>query len=1017
MVYQVNGNFGKILPESPIDKEVNESFEIHCVMNLSETRGYNSSALSFYEGNKFIPSQIINDTTIRISITNATFSSTRYTCKIEINNELKGVDVIEVRVGYKPGDIDVNNFKCRSINWQNLTCTFKQMNNSIPTSYDLSFVPNSYSNYWYKCPLTANMDQSYTCTIGPETSYRPSHEVYKFSLFSVNTFANHTQEIKVNQFANIIPEAPTYVTISNITSRQVNVSWAISYHLYAFPKYFIHQINYTSEHDYGVWKVITLQNIKTKASDGYTYHFDNLRYANAWYDIRIRLRCSEALDIDEMWSNYTGTTFKTQPRKPDDPPATDIGSFQINNDDIYVYWIELPLHKRNGDNTEYVIESLDKHKQYTPDTLTNTMARFRGLGEIDRDYVFAISVKNNQGSSERYNKVRIPRLVDRMKEPTNLKKVFHNGTYKLSWLAPQHDQLKDFTIFWCEAKSELPNDCASSINFTHVDKSINEFEFETNKTINFAVSANSYKSSSGMVWVSCTAANSNDIGKLKNFWIVNMHATSMEIKWKPDCTDSTIVEGYNLRYCPISSPKTLDCKETEKTLNITGRTNYLIQNLRPYTTYKTIISMYSKTRIGPPSEALVNATHEDAPTAPRNLVARDVRNASLMLYWDAPEHANGVLMYYEIAFNNFKIRVNNDKREAKEMIYQLTNLSSYTDYKIVVAACTIKCSEASNSIEVKTSIGVPGSMQQPSTIDTNNSRIQLGWTEPSILAGKVDYYELRTVIMKNDVRTYDHITQIAGDLKSCQLKYVICSNDSDKYEFSVRAVNVIPSLHAKLPINDDSATLFMSHISYNKRTDEPIQCKEENDIIGYIRSNDQFAEHLPGEWSKPLTHWCNYSRHQESYAWIIIISVCAILAALTYISCNKIKVMKDITVILPDGLEDVTVKELSKNIENMMNVGKNDQIIICDKSTSAQLKYTITDEQEQSLLKNRGSGSCSTASNSSTCSDSVHNPHDSNTNSLNLAEYPCDNANDDETASVNSLSNESDMNYDNVSFY
>lgn len=75
-------------------------------------------------------------------------------------------------------------------------------------------------------------------------------------------------------------------------------------------------LNYTTIYDKGVWKVLTLSNIKTRASDGYTYHFDNLPYANTWYDIRIRLRCLEAPDIDEMWSNYTGTTFKTQPRKP-----------------------------------------------------------------------------------------------------------------------------------------------------------------------------------------------------------------------------------------------------------------------------------------------------------------------------------------------------------------------------------------------------------------------------------------------------------------------------------------------------------------------------------------------------------------------------------------------------------------------------------------------------------------------------------------------------------------------------
>jgi len=63
-----------------------------------------------------------------------------------------------------------------------------------------------------------------------------------------------------------------------------------------------------------------------------------------------------------------------------------------------------------------------------------------------------------------------------------------------------------------------------------------------------------------MVWALCTAAQSNDIGKIKTIWIPKMDATFMEIQWELECVDSAIVEGYYLTYCPISSPKTLECK-------------------------------------------------------------------------------------------------------------------------------------------------------------------------------------------------------------------------------------------------------------------------------------------------------------------------------------------------------------------------------------------------------------------------------------------------------------------------
>jgi cytokine receptor domeless len=515
-------------------------------------------------------------------------------------------------IGFKPGK--VSDFKCRSNNWQNMTCSFRQMYNPIITTYNLSF-QTTLTQQTFSCPLKNEYKGMYSCFLNH--TYRPAHETYIFKLVSNNSFGEYTEEFEIDNFASVILAPPVSIEPKNVTDKSVVLEWNISSKLMGFRKDIVHQVKICSVYRPGDWKTVTL----VLPVNGTTYQLklDNLEFAHTWYDVRISLRSQKAPDTAEMWSNYTATMFLTNARRPDTPPEVDIGGFHINdNRDIVIYWKTLPQAYQNGINAGYRIRQVfenGKLKNRTPDMSASTMARFNHMP--DYDYEFLVESVNEKGASINSSVIRVPRRDKRLAGPTRFKKLFIDGKYKLSWSpADQYpSNIDSYTIFWCRSKNELPNQCDnnSSINFTHVNGITHYFNYPTSDTINFAVSANRGNTSSGMVWAMCTAAESNDIGKLKTIWIPKMEPTRMVIQWKLECVDSSIVEGYNLTYCPISSPRNIDCKEPPVFVNITGGrdvTKYEINDLRPYTTYKTLISMFSKTRMGPESEPLVNTTME-----------------------------------------------------------------------------------------------------------------------------------------------------------------------------------------------------------------------------------------------------------------------------------------------------------------------------------------------------------------------------------------------------------------------
>ncbi len=81
----------------------------------------------------------------------------------------------------------------------------------------------------------------------------------------------------------------------------------------------------------------------------------DLEFANAWYDVRVSLQVQKPV-YEDIWSNFTSRTFRTLSRRPDEPPEVDASGFSVDdNGNIYLYWKEIPLSKKNGNNPTYNI--------------------------------------------------------------------------------------------------------------------------------------------------------------------------------------------------------------------------------------------------------------------------------------------------------------------------------------------------------------------------------------------------------------------------------------------------------------------------------------------------------------------------------------------------------------------------------------------------------------------------------------------------------------------------------------
>lgn len=730
-------------------------------------------------------------------------------------------------------------------------------------------------------------------------------------------------------------------------------------------------INYTNEHDNPSWILSgPFTEPKHERSSDYrmSHALTNLPYANTWYDCRVLLRVKDAEDTTDMWSNYGSHVFVTESRIPDRPPHTDIGSFSFTDSGhVFIYWKQLLKSEYNGPNLRYITVDANNTNLSSESELTYVRLEHTDTNKMGQPLNLRIYSKNKLGKSVNYSIVRIPAIQDRCYPPTKIRKVRQdNETYDLSWEAPvEEPKITSYTVFWCEPNNESPTDCKGSIDFKRVNSDVFSYRLKANNSMNFAISANSDTSSSGMIWAMCTVLPGNEINKLTSINTMKVESTFIDFKWNLQCIAESILTGYILEYCPIKDPKTEECKEPAKRHNITADAKeYRLENLKPYTTYSVRIQMLSDKKMGPWSEPQVNTTLEAAPTPPRNLRYQNLTESSVELTWDIPHEMNGKLNEYRISYNNKEIKIPKD--EVTQQPYLLSGLKSFTEYDVVIRACTQQCSVASNAINFNTSISKPGDIAQPKV---NNSKI-LYWKAPEVAGGRLEYYDVQ-VLYTNNGKQMHKIIPINGTKCHFTREFQAILSEEGQFDFTVRAVNVLQSPHFKMdylkrskrdigidrkdslaesnlhkrhskPEIDAAATGYkLNHNDdFTHKSSEPEVnttpytyysvssadlerikiCEEEDDqqFQNYLKA-DKWPTLFPGNFSVSFTLLQKVAgATSRGYLYMIVLLIIFTVAFVygTFYSVKKIKKMKDIGVELPEGLEDIKEESKAKHLDS-----------------------------------------------------------------------------------------------------
>ncbi|CAL7946416.1 unnamed protein product [Xylocopa violacea] len=863
---------GRTWPQGDIVLEYGQPLRILCILNQTvidaKFPGKNASDLVFSRNKKeILPEfiEIVNETTISLYVEKPEPAEDMYYCKLRLqNNHNKPHEPVclnKVVVGFKPQE--PHNFSCVSYNWENISCSWEPVQNYVTTRFTLVFkLPGrAGGRKLYPCPKEHEKPNS--CLWDPSTNpiYRQPYEYYTFILNVENVLGTANFTYKFHHFAHVIPTKPANLSVINKTCDSALLHWSVPYPMQNFPPGLYHRIMYQNQWDHRkTWQVINITN-DIHLYKRY-YNLTGLEYANTAYDVRVFMKSAVATGEDK-WSQFSDVTFRTSPKLPGRPPKTDIGSFEIAENsasrDVYLYWQPIPEYLTNGDHFNYTIDHVEENGRkvsLVPNETTGTYAKFKGISF--NNYRFEIVAANVVGISKDRARIFVPSQYEIPHEPIAFTKIaFDGGLYELSWKPPiMNKEITNYTIFWCDNERDRPYQCNGYLDWVHVSRNTTIYNMtvpDPDKVYQFAISANTQKGSSGMVWASCTVIHNKVVGKMKSVWINRIASDFIEVGWKLDCSDRIgIVEGFNIYYCPIVSPYNLNCKgpKLNRTIRADPHTIHgIVNKLKPYTTYRLVVAVLTKSGEGLHSDPLYNTTLEAAPTTPpQDVKIVNVTNTTMYITWKPPEAMNGVLRYYEVYYNGRAQKV----EEANHI--ELKNLSAHTNYSISVAACTVSCSVKSPTIHKITKIGIPGKINLPNVRFMNSSQVIVRWKKPQYAAGYLNYYEISSSDGEIQNSTGTETQLPIPDCKTVGRERL--------YQFRVRAVNVA--------------------------------------------SNNL---HLKGPWSEPGEGNC-YSDGPSFSVWVIIwviggVSIVAILLCLAHVSKRmwlKCKAMQDVEVKLPPGL-------------------------------------------------------------------------------------------------------------------
>ncbi|XP_078495430.1 phosphatidylinositol phosphatase PTPRQ-like [Ciona intestinalis] len=186
----------------------------------------------------------------------------------------------------------------------------------------------------------------------------------------------------------------------------------------------------------------------------------------------------------------------------------------------------------------------------------------------------------------------------------------------------------------------------------------------------------------------------------------------------------------------------------------------VIRNLRKFTNY--LVWVTGSTALGDGnqmSDAIKVQTLEDVPGPTSNLNCTAFNKSTMMVRWEPPMQANGVLLSYTLKINERETKILNTNTNH----YILTDLTPFTQYTASISAQTTVGDGPISTCNATTLQSVPDKPSQFKLVSYNDTSSLVSWETPTNKYGVIINYILEHI--HNNVTTKQNITPINNKIK------------------------------------------------------------------------------------------------------------------------------------------------------------------------------------------------------------------------------------------------------------
>ncbi|KAM7056127.1 phosphatidylinositol phosphatase PTPRQ [Acridotheres tristis] len=232
----------------------------------------------------------------------------------------------------------------------------------------------------------------------------------------------------------------------------------------------------------------------------------------------------------------------------------------------------------------------------------------------------------------------------------------------------------------------------------------------------------------------------------QNLTIINYTADSVWLKWDPSPQSNGVIMRYNFKIYQNNTEKLFfwNISGSNHEANLTG--------LEPYSPYFISVSAFTKLGNGNQfSNAVQFTTMESVPDAVQNIHCIATSWQSILVQWDPPASANGIIRHYIIA-----VEGNSTIFSSYDTLHTFRNLPSNVSYQIKIKAAT-SAGDGEEQICNASTLPekVPSAPRDIVFSNVQSTSVTLQWRSPKSILGYFQNYKITTQLQSTHCSNWE----------------------------------------------------------------------------------------------------------------------------------------------------------------------------------------------------------------------------------------------------------------------